>query len=382
MNSSKKITVFFPRIDGTLWMGGKLYFENLVNLVQSYYPNVTFFETHFDHSSFFPDNNSLFVRIRRKITGVTYMDEHRNTVREFYRKKAGDSIPVLFSNSVIKETGGIPYLFWIPDFQFMHLKEFASPAYLKSCEANARAGAGSADLVMLSSNDALQDYATLLPEFISKAKVVPFAKKISASFLNQDSIEVISKYKLPSTFFYVSNQFWKHKNHIVVINALKILNERGLKFSVVFSGQTHDARNPTYFEELLEYIEKSKLQQQVFILGLIPYADVVSLIRECVAVINPSKFEGWNSAVEEVKSIGKKMLLSDIAVHHEQIDDEAAFFQPDRPEELAEIMIRTMSVNNFEDDTDNIINAQKEYQLNEQKFAKTFYQLLESSIVK
>lgn len=376
MQTDQKFTVFIPRIDEVAWMGGKLYFDNLVYLVSSYYPNITFCETNFDHSSFFPEHNNLFVRFRRKISGIKYMGEYRNNIRDFYLKKSGDTIPVFFSNSVVRETGGIPYVFWIPDFQFMHLKEFASEAYLKSCEDNARSGAGKADWVMLSSKDAFKDFATLLPEFISKAKVVPFAKKINSIFLDHNSSEVISKYNLPSSFFYVSNQFWKHKNHIVVIDALKVLKERGLNFTVVFSGQTHDARNPTYFDELLQQIENLNLKDHIIILGLIPYADVVSLIRESVAVINPSKFEGWNSAVEEVKSIGKFVLLSDIAVHHEQVDTGAEFFGPENPEQLADLMIKTSkksfdrSAYNKELDTLNI------YLSHEKKFADNFYELI------
>ncbi len=36
------------------------------------------------------------------------------------------------------------------------------------------------------------------------------------------------------------------------------------------------------------------------------------------ALINPSQFEGWSTTVEEAKSLGVKMLLSDLEVHKEQ----------------------------------------------------------------
>lgn len=129
---------------------------------------------------------------------------------------------------------------------------------------------------------------------------------------------------------------------MVVLDALLLLKEKGLKFTVVFSGHTNDFRNQNYFDGLLSKIAEQNIREQVFILGMIPFADVVSLIRESVAVINPSRFEGWNTAVEEVKSIGKSLLLSDIAVHREQLEDDGKFFNPDKPEELAELMIKTL----------------------------------------
>ena len=73
-------------------------------------------------------------------------------------------------------------------------------------------------------------------------------------------------------------------------------------------------------------------------LGIVPYLDLMSLMRHSVAVINPSRFEGWSTTVEEAKSMGKSILLSDISVHREQAPDRAAFFSPDNPQALADAM--------------------------------------------
>ena len=379
MQTEQKITVFIPHIDEITWMGGKQYYDNLVHLVTSNYPNVSFCETSINHASFFPKKNSLTNRIRRKISGLSYLEEYQKNFQNYYLKKAGETIPVIFTNEVLTKTGIIPYIFWIPDFQFLHLKEYATTNHIKICEDDSRKGATLADKVMLSSQDAFKDFSQFLPEFISKAQVVPFAKKISPSFLNQKATIVIGKYHLPDAFFYVPNQFWKHKNHMVVLDALLFLKEKGLKFTVVFSGHTNDFRNQNYFDGLLSKIAEQNIREQVFILGMIPFADVVSLIRESVAVINPSRFEGWNTAVEEVKSIGKSLLLSDIAVHREQLEDDGKFFNPDKPEELAELMIKTLY--NWKNDKKYIgeESAIKKYGILEKKFADNFYQLLSVS---
>ena len=57
----------------------------------------------------------------------------------------------------------------------------------------------------------------------------------------------------------------------------------------------------------------------------------------CVALINPSTFEGWSTAVEEAKAIGTPMILSSLRVHKEQ-SDRVAFFDPKSPEELANLL--------------------------------------------
>ncbi len=57
-----------------------------------------------------------------------------------------------------------------------------------------------------------------------------------------------------------------------------------------------------------------------------------------MAMINPSRFEGWSTSVEEAKSLGKAILLSDIDVHREQAPERGTFFDPDSAEALAELI--------------------------------------------
>ncbi len=77
---------------------------------------------------------------------------------------------------------------------------------------------------------------------------------------------------------------------------------------------------------------------QVHILGLVDHDDVLLLIRQCVALINPSLFEGWSTTVEECKSIGKRTILSDIEVHREQQPPNSRYFPPHDAEALSIVL--------------------------------------------
>jgi glycosyltransferase involved in cell wall biosynthesis len=61
-------------------------------------------------------------------------------------------------------------------------------------------------------------------------------------------------------------------------------------------------------------------------------------MRKCTALVNPSFFEGWSSTVEEAKSLGKRLVISDIPVHREQNPDNAFYFDPKNENELADIL--------------------------------------------
>ena len=84
----------------------------------------------------------------------------------------------------------------------------------------------------------------------------------------------------------------------------------------------------TYFGELNQKIDSYNLKPQIAILGLIPHRDIYRLIRQSAFVLNPSFFEGWSTTVEETKSIGKGIVLSDIDVHREQDPPQAKYFNP------------------------------------------------------
>ena len=71
------------------------------------------------------------------------------------------------------------------------------------------------------------------------------------------------------------------------------------------------------------------------ILGIIPYKDVLSLMYFSIAIINPSKSEGWSSTVEQAKSYGKMVLLSNIKVHIEQKPKRNFFFNTNDKKKLA-----------------------------------------------
>ena len=65
---------------------------------------------------------------------------------------------------------------------------------------------------------------------------------------------------------------------------------------------------------------------------------MLSLMYYSIAVINPSKSEGWSNTVEQAKAMGKKIILSDIKVHLEQRDSNCVFFQADNYMQLNNIL--------------------------------------------
>jgi len=271
----------------------------------------------------------------------------------------------------------VPAVAWIPDFQHRYLKHlFDFKAYWKR-EIGFRAQIMSGRHVMLSSEDARQDCERFYPVTHGRTHVVRFAVPSISAIETTVARDVADGYGLPEDFYFLPNQFWKHKNHECVIQALRILNEKKREIVVAVSGRQVDPRDPLHFPRLQHLIESSGLEQSFRLLGLIPHAHIPLLLRTCVALINPSTFEGWSTTVEEAKAMGTPMILSSLRVHREQSAD-ALFFDSSSPEQLADILDRFLPTKPEERLAMNALAAQRAFE-STRKFADEFACLMERS---
>jgi len=131
---------------------------------------------------------------------------------------------------------------WIPDFQHVHLPEFFSGGDLERRNTTYRRLAERATVVMLSSQAANEDFAAFAPNQARKARVVSFPSLLAFRSLEPDPGATRTKFNLPEKFALVANQFWAHKNHSLVVEALALL-KRTLDVPVVMTGLPSDYRD-------------------------------------------------------------------------------------------------------------------------------------------
>ena len=203
---------------------------------------------------------------------------------------------------------------WIPDFQYYHYPENFSLKNRIMKKLNIVYLGKHSNKIILSSKSARNDLKKISYNAYKNSVSNPFSFDLLKKNQIINSSKIKKKYKLKNNFFYLPNQYFVHKNHMVVLKALKKLlnNKKNKDITIVSTGFNNDHRNPNYFKEIMLYIKKNKLNNNFIYLGVVPYKDMMSLIYNSVALINPSKFEGWSSSVEQAKSMGKKILLSDI----------------------------------------------------------------------
>ncbi len=237
-------------------------------------------------------------------------------------------------------------IIWVPDFQFFHFPNNFSLKYKILKKINLLIYSKYSDQILLSSNTAKNDLKKICYQAFNRALVNSFCFPESKKMNKSISRKILREYKIPNKFFYLTNQYWVTKNHKVVLKALKFLKKRNSKIKIISTGFSQDYRFPNYFKSISKYINDNKLNNNFIYLGVVPDKIVKCLMHNCLAIINPSKFEGWNTSVEQGKAIGKKIILSNISTHKEQNPPNAKFFCVNNYLELARILNQTWSKGN------------------------------------
>ena len=160
------------------------------------------------------------------------------------------------------------------------------------------------------------------------------------------------------SYFFYPAQFWPHKNHIAILDALEILEEKyGSKPIVYLTGS--DKGNRKYIEN---EIKRRGLENQVIFTGFISDEELKYLYTHAVGMIFASLMGPNNMPPIEATYLHCPVIITDLDGHKEQLEDTALYFNGYRPEELAENMQKLLADSVFRE---SIISKESE-------LAKTF----------
>lgn len=340
--------VAFTLIGGKNWTGGYNYLLNLLRVVQQEAPGqivpVLLAGTDVPEAELAPFAGIGGCEIVQR---SVFNEDHRTRLlmRGLLLGRDAEAISVIREQrvDVVFESAlflgwrlGMPAIAWIPDFQHRYLPRLFSRLAWWKRELGFRAQIMSGRTVMVSSEDSKEACKRFYPSVEQRVQAVRFAVRPPQPMTDLEARSVADRYGLPESYFFMPNQFWAHKNHMLVVQALKLLRDRGEPVTVVATGKQLDPRNAEYVPSLFEAVKEAGLAADLLMPGMIPYDDLMPLMQASTALLNPSLFEGWSTTVEEARAAGVPMLLSDLAVHREQAGDQATYFDRRSAEALAQ----------------------------------------------
>jgi glycosyltransferase involved in cell wall biosynthesis len=326
-----------------MWQGGQNYYHNLLRCFQRNCDATIKLEVFTDHDedvaryqcsaidihrSSMVAQGQLWNWPRRRLNGLVGYDPL------LLNLMARHGITILTHRSLGKQRR-INTLPWLPDLQHKRFPQFfdvRDRANRDSSIVNALLWGN----ILLSSHAAAKDLRRYFPELDTvQTRVLHFSSATVLDVLPLPMEQLGAHYPIEKPYFFLPNQFWRHKNHAVVVDAL-CQTPRNIR--VVCTGLMRDTRCAAYVPALLDKVRQAGVGNRFVCLGTVPYRVMASLMYHSLAVLQPSLFEGWSTSVEESKAMGKRIILSRIDVHLEQAPERGTYFSPDSPEELAACM--------------------------------------------
>jgi glycosyltransferase involved in cell wall biosynthesis len=337
---------------GAGWPGGAEYIRNTAQAISVAEPGAAitvFHESKMDRAwlrSFPAETRFVPVPVYRGRFGRVLTGGNELLARAVRREGVGFLYPFTYENlwnigvefPIAAPFGKSRWAGWIPDFQHRHLPQLFRSEDRQLRDEGIGRLAAVAEKIVFSSETAAADYRAFFPEGRAVSEVIRFHTAPEKKWYAGNPEETRARLGVPERYFMVCNQFWQHKNHGVVIEALERLKNEGQHPVVVCTGATKDYRNPDYFPELGDRVIKAGLNAQWKVLGLVDRIDQIQLLRSALGVIQPSMSEGWSTVVEDARVLGKRVLLSALPVHREQNPPGARYFDAENADEMARIM--------------------------------------------
>ena len=368
----KKNIIF--RVWGTKeWVGGLYYYKNIIysllkskRILDKY--NVTICVTKDNEKEFAEFRNQANIEVlpqKKWLFDIIVFIKMLNPKNRYIYYLISAKYDFFF-----KDKG----IYWIPDFQYLYYPHFFSQQEVIDRNKKYKKISKGKGKLVLSSYACKKDFEAKFSDYSVQICIVPFISNIVSEvrgLSNDFEKSVMEKYKLTSyQYIYIPNQFWQHKNHIVVLKAIRrIINKYSeFEYKFVFTGEQKDYRNPEYYEQIVQFFDDLKLERYVCNLGFIDRKEQLAIMKNAKFIIQPSLFEGWGTVLEDAKFFDKTVLLSDIPVDREQKNDKCILFDPLNENILARLIVKYANDQDLKDSVDlglkNLDLSAKEYSKN------------------
>ena len=160
----------------------------------------------------------------------------------------------------------------------------------------------------------------------------PYIRALSSA----DDSTLDSRYDLPAKFFFYPAQFYRHKNHRALIEAISLMKDGHPDVRLVLVG----ARERNGYDEVRALVAAKGLTDNVLFMGFVPDSDMPGFYRRARALVMPTFFGPTNIPPLEAFALGCPVATSSIYGVPAQLGDAALLFDPKSIEEIHDCLVR------------------------------------------
>ena len=225
---------------------------------------------------------------------------------------------------------------WVPDLQDRVHPHYFSDQRLTERQESLTSSLKRGHALYFSSSDAMNTFT----QYYEKSENVVGKVRFTASLDDFNEAQcMLNKMECSDCnscgYIYLPNQWWKHKNHDVALEAFEKYQSNGGKRHLILTGPEYDDRFPKWHDDLLKRIAGI---EGLHTLGMVSRSLQFGLYYNADILLQPSLFEGWSTTIEEALYIGTPILASDLEVNIEQLAScvDSVLFKRNSSDDLAE----------------------------------------------
>lgn len=237
------------------------------------------------------------------------------------------------------------YVFTIWDLCFLDFMEFPEVYVNKEFERREklyRLAANKAIAVItdseLNKTNITKRYSVAENRVISLPFLPPMVMNFSQQEYNRNFIDIKKKYKIDGKYIFYPAQFWPHKNHIYILEGLKLLKEKyKILLPAVFTGS--DKGNLGF---VLKRAKELGIGNQIHYIGFVEDKELAYLYAQALALVMPTYFGPTNIPPLEAFAMGCPVMYSDLPGLHKQVEDSVILLNLNNPDSLCQGLIRIL----------------------------------------
>jgi glycosyltransferase involved in cell wall biosynthesis len=153
--------------------------------------------------------------------------------------------------------------------------------------------------------------------------------------------KVLDKFNLPLDFLLYPASSWQHKNHLQLIEAIKILNKP--EIHLICTGNLTEF----YSKKIKPYIEEQGLTDKIKFVGIVSNEELFELYHNCKAVVVPTLYEAGSFPLVESILMGIPVICSNVTSLPETIGDNRFVFDPNNTDDIANKIEKIWSDDNY-----------------------------------
>lgn len=230
---------------------------------------------------------------------------------------------------------GVPYVMAVHDLQHRLLPQFPEvSAWGEYRRREYIYGAGCREAAGLLVDSALgrEQVQAIYGVDPARVHVLPY---VAPALPDDPTGRALDRFALPARFFFYPAQFWRHKNHRTLVDAVARLRARGTRVHLALAGAPRHE-----YRAIAHHIRELELADEVLLLGYVTDQQLSALYRRARALVMPTFFGPTNLPPLEAFASGCPVAISDLPGVREQVGDAALLFAPNDADSIARALER------------------------------------------